>query len=377
MKGLEKSALSVSAVAFFISNLIKDQLGPVLVKGEISNLQLRKHSSYVRFSLKDSSAKIDCLTHQSTNAAKLLEHLQDGDEVIIFAQPSFYIKSGQMSFFADEMMKLGAGIFRTKLEQLKQTLYEEGLFDQGNKKSLPSYPEHVGIVTSADGAALQDIIRVAQDRYPLVKITVFPSLVQGSDAPKSLFEALTLALGQDNLDAIIIGRGGGSVEDLQAFNDEKLVRLVFSAETPIIAAVGHEIDKSLVDYAADISAPTPTGAAMVLFPDKQELLKELSYIKDDLHQLMFNTLNEEAKFIQQKKSDLQLLFQYTLEKEENQLKYLKLQSEENNPVHILKKGYAIIEPHQDWKIGSEIRIITKNKTLSATINTIKDRINEK
>ncbi|MGL4394791.1 MAG: exodeoxyribonuclease VII large subunit [Brevinema sp.] len=375
MKGLEKSALSVSAVAFFISDLIKDQLGPVLIKGELSNLQLRKHSAYVRFSLKDSSAKIDCLTHESSNAAKLLEHLKDGDEVMVFAQPSYYVKSGQMSFFADEMMKLGAGIFQSKLEQLKQALYEEGLFDQSTKKSLPTHPEHIGVVTSADGAALQDIIRVAKDRYPLVRITVFPCLVQGAQAPASLFEALSLALKTKDLDAIIIGRGGGSSEDLEAFNDEKLVRLVASAKIPIVAAVGHEIDKSLVDYAADFSAPTPTGAAMVLLPHKNELLKELSYIKDDLKQFFQNTVIDEEDYLERKKTELMRVFEFARKKEAQELKYYQLQLEENNPLNILKKGYAIVEA-DDWDIGSEIKIITKNKAITATINTIKDRNDE-
>ncbi|MGL4562570.1 MAG: exodeoxyribonuclease VII large subunit [Brevinema sp.] len=375
MKGLEKSALSVSAVAFFISDLIKDKLGSVLIKGELSNLQLRKHSAYIRFSLKDMSSKIDCLTHQSSNAAKLLEHLQDGDEVMIFAQPSFYTKTGQVNFFADEMMKLGVGIFRTKLEELKQKLYEEGLFDHGRKKTLPLLPEHIGVVTSADGAALQDIIRVAKDRFPLVRISVFPCLVQGTQAPESLFNALSLALSYQ-LDAIIIGRGGGSEEDLHAFNDEHLVRLVAKAEIPIISAVGHEIDKTLIDYVADISAPTPTGAAMILLPDKKELLKELSYIKSDIDQVIEDTINNEQNWLWTKQEYLLSHFNNIIDKQYDQLNFLKLQLESNNPVHILKKGYAIIESDSHLTVGGELRIITKNKKITATITTLKDHTNE-
>ncbi|MGL4562164.1 MAG: exodeoxyribonuclease VII large subunit [Brevinema sp.] len=375
MKGLEKSALSVSAVAFFISDLIKDKLGSVLIKGELSNLQLRKHSTYIRFSLKDMSSKIDCLTHQSSNAAKLLEHLQDGDEVMIFAQPSFYTKTGQVNFFADEMMKLGAGIFRTKLEELKQKLYEEGLFDHGRKKTLPLLPEHIGVVTSADGAALQDIIRVAKDRFPLVRISVFPCLVQGTQAPESLFNALSLALSYQ-LDAIIIGRGGGSEEDLHAFNDEHLVRLVAQAEIPIISAVGHEIDKTLIDYVADISAPTPTGAAMILLPDKKELLKELSYIKSDIEQVIEDTIDNEQNLLRTKQEYLLSHFNHIIDKQHDHLNFLKLQLESNNPMHILKKGYAIIESDSHLTVGGEIRIITKNKKITATITTLKDHPHE-
>lgn len=376
MKGLEKSALSVSAVAFFISDLIKNQLGPVLIKGEISNLQLRRHSSYIRFSLKDSSAKIDCLTHSSSNAAKLLEHLQDGDEVLVFAQPSFYIKGGQISFFADEMMKLGEGIFRSQLEQLKQKLYEEGLFDHSRKKSLPQYPEKIGVVTSADGAALQDILRIANDRYPIVEILIFPCLVQGAQAPDSLFEALSEALTY-NLDAIIIGRGGGSGEDLEAFNDEKLIRLVASSEIPIISAVGHEIDTTLIDYCADVSAPTPTGAAMILFPDKQELLRELSHISSELHDTMNYFIDKESYELDLVKEKIILGFEKFLIHEQEYISIFKMKLEENKPYNILNKGYSmILEDPSTFDTGKNITIITQKNKISATINDIKEITHE-
>ncbi len=372
MKGFEQSALSVSAVAFFISDLIKNQLGPVLIKGEISNLQLRKHSAYIRFSLKDSKAKIDCLTHSSSNAAKLLSHLQDGDEVLVFAQPSYYTKYGQVSFFTDEMMKLGEGIFRTALEKLKQKLYEEGLFEQNKKIPLPKYPSHIGVVTSADGAVLQDIIRVANDRYPLVNISVFPSLVQGADAPLSLYNALTKALSHE-LDAIIIGRGGGSSEDLGAFNDEKLIRLVVSSTIPIIAAVGHEVDTTLIDYVADVSAPTPTGAAMVLFPDKREILQELSQFKKELHTSLEYIIKNEMVELDYSK---QLLINFQLEflnKQKQELALLKLKLQKSHPQYILEQGYAkILEKNKKLKKGDKITIKTKNKIIYATIDDIKD-----
>ena len=370
MKGLEKSALSVSAVAFFISGLIKDQLGPVLVKGEISNLQLRQHSAYIRFSLKDDKAKIDCLTHNSSNAAKLLSHLQDGDEVIIFAQPSYYTKYGQISFFTDEMMKLGEGVFHSTLEKLRQKLYEEGLFEESKKKKLPIYPEHIGVVTSADGAVLQDILRVAQDRYPFVQISIFPSIVQGADAPKSLHDSLSLAL-KNNLDAIIIGRGGGSSEDLNAFNDEQLIRLVAQADTPIIAAVGHEVDTTLIDYVADFSAPTPTGAAMILLPDKNELLQELSQIKQQFSSGLNYLIKEKYLEINYLKNQLVTTYQKYIDTEKQALILLSLKLQENNVQRILNKGFAAItSTDSSLQSGNTITIKTKNKIIYATINSI-------
>lgn len=380
MIDFHKSALSVSAVAFFISDLVKNQLGPMLIKGEISNLQLRKGSAYFRFSLKDDKAKIDCLTHQITKAAQILRHVQDGDEVIILAQPSFYAKNSQISFFTEHMMSLGEGILRSKLEKLKHRLHQEGIFDPKHKKKLPPYPEHIGIVTSRDGAALQDILRIIRDRYPMVQVSIFPSLVQGEDAPSMLLQALKTALTYP-LDAIIIGRGGGSGEDLEAFNDEDLVRCIFSASVPIISAVGHEIDTTLVDYAADASAPTPTGAAMMLFPDKNEILKELDISRKILHNRYNDRIREETISLDYLKEKLNSVFHQFHQHQTQELKQYKALLDEYNPDAILKKGYAVLrladgKKLNNIKTGDSLTIVTETYEMHATINKIKEKKNE-
>lgn len=380
MIDFHKSALSVSAVAFFISDLVKNQLGPMLIKGEISNLQLRKGSAYFRFSLKDDKAKIDCLTHQTTKAAQILRHVQDGDEVIILAQPSFYAKNSQISFFTEHMMSLGEGILRSKLEKLKHRLHQEGIFDPKHKKKLPPYPEHIGIVTSRDGAALQDILRIIRDRYPMVQVSIFPSLVQGEDAPSMLLQALKTALTYP-LDAIIIGRGGGSGEDLEAFNNEDLVRCIFSASVPIISAVGHEIDTTLVDYAADASAPTPTGAAMMLFPDKNEILKELDISRKILHNRYNDRIREETISLDYLKEKLNSVFHQFHQHQTQELKQYKALLDEYNPDAILKKGYAVLrladgKKLNNIKTGDSLTIVTETYEMHATINKIKEKKNE-
>lgn len=380
MIDFHKSALSVSAVAFFISDLVKNQLGPMLIKGEISNLQLRKGSAYFRFSLKDDKAKIDCLTHQTTKAAQILRHVQDGDEVIILAQPSFYAKNSQISFFTEHMMSLGEGILRSKLEKLKHQLHQEGIFDPKHKKKLPPYPEHIGIVTSRDGAALQDILRIIRDRYPMVQVSIFPSLVQGEDAPSMLLQALKTALTYP-LDAIIIGRGGGSGEDLEAFNNEDLVRCIFSASVPIISAVGHEIDTTLVDYAADASAPTPTGAAMMLFPDKNEILKELDISRKILHNRYNDRIREETISLDYLKEKLNSVFHQFHQHQTQELKQYKALLDEYNPDAILKKGYAVLrladgKKLNNIKTGDSLTIVTETYEMHATINKIKEKKNE-
>lgn len=379
MIDFHKSALSVSAVAFFISDLVKNQLGLMLIKGEISNLQLRKGSAYFRFSLKDDKAKIDCLTHQTTKAAQVLRHVQDGDEVLILAQPSFYAKNSQISFFTEHMMSLGEGILRSKLQKLKHRLHQEGIFDQKHKKNLPPYPEHIGIVTSRDGAALQDILRIIRDRYPMVQVSIFPSLVQGEDAPSMLLQALKTALTYP-LDAIIIGRGGGSGEDLEAFNNEDLVRCIFNASVPIISAVGHEIDTTLVDYVADASAPTPTGAAMMLLPDKNEILKELDICRKILHNRYNDRIREETislDYLKEKlNSSLQQFYQY----QSQELKQYKALLDQYNPDAILKKGYAVLKFADGKKLntiktGDSLTIVTETYEMQATINNIKENKN--
>ncbi|MGL4367500.1 MAG: exodeoxyribonuclease VII large subunit [Brevinemataceae bacterium] len=375
MNNLEKSALPVSAVAFFLSDLIKHHMRPLLIKGEISNLQKRNFSSYIRFSLKDQQAKIDCLAHQTTNAAKLLQHLTEGDEVIIFAQANYYTKTGQMSFFTEEMMKLGTGLFHSQLEQLKEQLYQEGLFDSSKKHLIPVYPSRIGVITSADGAALQDILRVAQDRYPCIEIFIFPSLVQGKDAPTALCKALSKAQ-KYSLDAVIIGRGGGSKEDLNAFNNEQLVRLIADSPIPIISAVGHEIDLSLSDYAASASAPTPTAAAMMLLPDRKELIKELKHLTQNLNEYWNRYLTQETIDLKYSTTTLQTSYTQFLLWEKKNLDLVSLQLSESNPQTILTKGYAFLKSDDELTPGQHIELITQKQILTVSIIDIKDRNNE-
>lgn len=374
---LQKSALSVSAVAFFISNMLKDHVGPLLVRGEISGLRQGARGSYLYYSLIDGKAKIDCLTHNSSNGAKVLKNLQDGDEVIVLAQPNFYAAGGKLSFFSDEVMRLGEGIFASAYEKLKQKLYQEGLFKESLKKPLPIYPECIGVVTSAEGAVLQDIIRVANDRWPLAEILVFPALVQGEKAPNSLHEALSLALTHP-LDAIIIGRGGGSSEDLSAFNDEALVRLIHGAEIPIVSAVGHETDTSLCDYAADYSAPTPTGAAMKLFPDKSEVLKDISRLGERMQLNYTRYIKQELYEIESLMGEIRSFWQNKVQSLGSEVLRLRLNLENANPETTLKRGYAVLlddegRRAEHFSPKQQLNILTSGHKIKASVNEAERR----
>ena len=374
---LEKSALSVSAVAFFISNLLKNQLGPLVIIGEISGLRRGGRGSYIYFSLIDDKSKIECLTHISSNGGKALQSLSDGDRIMVVAQPNFYAAGGRLSFFTDEILKLGEGLFGNAVEELRKKLYAEGLFAETRKKPLPQYPQQVGIITSAEGAVVHDIIRVAKDRWPLVELSLFPALVQGEKAPESLLSALDTALSYP-LEAIIIGRGGGSSDDLSAFNDENLVRAISKAEIPIVAAVGHEIDLSLCDYVADYSAPTPTGAAMKLFPDKNEVDKEIQStllrIRRSQHQYFTNQLYETENLI----GDIRQRWKQTVQGHLEDVARLKIKIENVHPERMLARGYALVlddDGHrtESFRPEQQITILTSGRKVRATVNEASKR----
>ncbi|MGL5721535.1 MAG: exodeoxyribonuclease VII large subunit [Brevinema sp.] len=374
---LEKSALSVSAVAFFISNLLKNQLGSLTISGEISGLRRGGRGSYIYFSLVDEKSKIECLTHVSSNGGKALQSLSDGDRILVIAQPSFYGAGGRLSFFTDEILKLGEGLFGSAVEELRKKLYAEGLFAESRKKLLPQYPQQVGIITSADGAVVHDIIRVARDRWPLVELSLFPALVQGEKAPESLLSALQTALTHP-LEAIIIGRGGGSSDDLSAFNDETLVRAISQAQIPIVAAVGHEIDLSLCDYVADYSASTPTGAAMKLFPDKNEVEKEIQStmlrIRRGTQQYLTNQLYETDSLI----DGIRHRWKQTVQGHLEDVNRLTIKIENAHPERMLARGYALVldsegQRAEQFHTEQQITILTAGRSVRATVNEASKR----
>lgn len=241
----------------------------LFVQGEISNLKLHT-SGHVYLTLKDQDAAISAVMFRS-DAEKLRFRLQNGMKVVARGRISSFPKSGQVQLYLSDMMPDGAGALHMAYEQLKEKLFREGLFDQACKKTLPAYPLGIALVTSPTGAAVQDMLRILKRRWPAAQVKLFPALVQGKDAPGSLVRALRLADSADGVDLIITGRGGGSLEDLWAFNDEAVARAIFSCRLPVISAVGHEPDVTIADFVADKRAPTPSAAAELAVPDCEEV----------------------------------------------------------------------------------------------------------
>lgn len=241
----------------------------VFVRGEISNFKLHT-SGHCYFSLKDRDAAISCVMFRS-DAQRLRFRPENGLSVIVRGRISAYPKTGQVQLYAADLVPDGAGALSLQFEQLKEKLYREGLFDPSHKKELPLYPNTIAIVTSPTGAAVHDMIRILRRRFPCAEVLIYPALVQGADAPASLMRALLRADRDARADVLIVGRGGGSVEDLWAFNDEGLARTIYALETPVVSAVGHEPDVTIADFVADIRAATPSAAAELVTPDCDEL----------------------------------------------------------------------------------------------------------
>ena len=273
--------LSVSQLNRYIKmNFDADEnLANIFISGEISNFTNHYRTGHLYFTLKDDSAAVRAVMFNSS--AKRLKFMpEDGMKVIARGRVSVYEASGQYQLYVDDMQPYGVGALNLAYEQLKEKLQKEGLFSEHHKKPLPPYPEKVGVITSPTGAAVRDIINVLGRRFPYAEIVFCPVLVQGEGAHLQLTDAVNLFNSERAADVIIIGRGGGSIEDLWEFNDEGLARAVYNSEIPVISAVGHETDFAICDFVADMRAPTPSAAAELAVPDANELQYALSALKN-------------------------------------------------------------------------------------------------
>ena len=264
---LDTAALSVRELTAYVKRLFdRDEiLSDVTVRGEISNLT-RHSSGHVYFSLKDDAAALSCVCFRAA-AATLRFEPREGDRVVASGSITVYEKQGRYQLIARTMQPDGAGELAAALEALKAKLEAEGLFDPARKRPLPRFPRRIALCTSPTGAAVQDMVTILSRRCPMTGIVIIPTIVQGEMAPASICDAIRLANSREDIDLIIIGRGGGSIEDLWAFNDETVARAIFGSAKPTISAVGHETDFTVADFVADLRAPTPSAAAELAVPD--------------------------------------------------------------------------------------------------------------
>lgn len=287
--------LTVQALTRYIKRKFDfdPHLQDVFVKGEISNY--KKHTSgHLYFTLKDNKARILAVMF-SSQAKKLRFEPENGMTVLLHGEVTVYEPSGQYQIYVKEMEPEGIGALYLAFEQLKEKLSKEGLFNKDRKKPLPLYPKTVGVVTSPTGAAIRDILTTIKRRYPIAKIIIYPALVQGNAAAASIVSAIETANSRQETDLLIVGRGGGSIEELWAFNEEAVARAIFASEIPVISAVGHETDTTIADFVADLRAPTPTGAAELAVPNIDDLIERILNRKIRLIRAIKERTNVESK----------------------------------------------------------------------------------
>lgn len=288
--------LTVSTINRYIKNKLDtdEKLQQVFIKGEISNF--KSHSTgHLYFSIKDESSKINAIMFNN-NAKKLNFNPIDGTKVLVRGRISVYEATGNYQIYVEEMLEDGVGNLFVAFEKLKKQLASEGLFDAKYKKPIPKYPDKIGVITANTGAAIKDIISTIKRRYPIGQVILFPSLVQGENASKDIVRNIELANTYD-LDVLIVGRGGGSIEDLWPFNEEIVARAIFKSKIPIISAVGHEIDYTIADFVADLRAPTPTGAAEMAVPNLADLSKYIDQLKIRLSTDIFKKINIQRLYL--------------------------------------------------------------------------------
>lgn len=390
-------ALSVSELTAMIKRSLEGdpRFLSILLHGEISNFKVYA-SGHAYFSLKDDGAVISSVMWASS--VKTLDFMpKDGDEVLVHGRINVYPPRGSYSLAIDHMERYGEGQALLRLRQLAEKLQKEGLFDQSRKRALKKYPSMVGVIAGRGSAGLRDIEVNLLRRYPIAKLCVFPSLVQGEEAPKALLEAFNKAQ-ELPLDTLIIARGGGSSEDLGAFNDETLVRAVATSKCPVIAAVGHEVDVTLIDLVADLRVSTPTAAAVAAVPliddiryelddaflsMKSALERKITQSKQQLDMLASRPFFKRPEAIYEQKKEqledisrrLHLISSHKIENSKQRIDALKGRLEAIHPSNILRRGYTMVEDEngaivtssKDLKLGDRLRVNMKDGAVLARV----------
>ncbi|MCL1859074.1 MAG: exodeoxyribonuclease VII large subunit [Oscillospiraceae bacterium] len=386
----DKNIFTVAGLNEYIKNLIEDNriLGNIYVKGEISNFTNHK-TGHFYFTVKDDKSVLKAVMFGGS--AKLKFMPENGMKVIIHGRISLFVRDGQYQIYCDDIEPDGVGSLYIAFEQLKAKLESEGLFDIKNKKPIPKVPLTIGIITSPTGAAIRDMINVITRRFAMAKIILFPTLVQGANAPQQLAAGIKYFNATKEVDVIIIGRGGGSIEELWGFNDENLARVVFASKIPVISAVGHETDFTICDFAADLRAPTPSAAAELAVPDIFELKKQLMNVEKKMEILFSGKINYYRERIKNYESsnilknpmniiddkrmnilhiekNLTSQIQLILSEKKSQFVMRSSKLEVLNPLSVLTRGYSVVYKDSDKKIIKKLDDIDIDSEISVKLS---------
>jgi exodeoxyribonuclease VII large subunit len=386
MNGLEPTVPARKTVTVTqLNNFIKDimdnvaPLRDISVKGEISNITLHR-TGHIYLTVKDEGALLKAVMFRG-DAEKLSFTPKNGDKIIITGRISVFVRDGVYQMYASSMELDGVGSLYIAFEQLKAKLAEEGLFDESHKKRLPPVPWSIGVITAPTGAAVRDMINISGRRFPGCEIVLYPSLVQGPDAAPNIIKGIEYFNRTRRVELIIVGRGGGSIEDLWAFNDENLARAIYASELPVISAVGHETDFTIADFVADLRAPTPSAAMELALPDTGELMRKFGNVKTRLSALLSRRLESEQKLLrmlserrvftspetiyQDKQLEITRLgdmlekaFSGALESKRKETRSLGQLLASYDPLGVLKRGYSVAYDKNGKIIKSESEVQT-------------------
>ncbi len=381
--------LTVTGMTQYLRALLESDeiLRDVWVSGEVSTLS-KPSSGHIYFNLKDSSATLKCVIWRQ-NAMRVKSVLETGMAVEVHGYISVYEAGGQYQLYVDAIRMAGEGLLFQEFMRLKALLEAEGLFDPERKRELPTFPKKIGIVTSPTGAALQDMLNTLQGRFPLVEVVLAPSVVQGEEAPPKIVQAIRQLNQLLDVDVILVARGGGSMEDLWAFNDERVVRAIAESRIPVVTGIGHETDTTLSDYAADLRAPTPTGAAVLVTPDKGDLLANLAGLQTELDDVFDREIRQQRQNLLSAQSQLNFLspinrirnnqqrldevtlrlgrvFDHRFSLHGSRLGGLSARLNALNPMQVLQRGYAIVSD-ENGKIVSSVTDVEAGKKVSAQL----------
>ena len=385
------SVVSVTVLALYLKELLErnDILQNIWVHGEVSNCKTYP-SGHCYFTLKEGEAQIPCVFFKYARLRSSAPDLKNGMAVALNGRVAFYERDGKVQFYAEDARLLGAGALFQRFEQLKARLAAEGLFDAERKRPLPAQPAVIGIVTSTQAAALRDMLRVLRTRYPLVEVILAPSLVQGSEAPASIAAALDLLNEHGEADVIIVGRGGGSVEELWAFNEEVVARAISRSRIPVISGVGHETDFTIADFVADHRASTPTAAATAAVPDIEEWRADVLEKQQVLSDLMRDRLFDLEDQLKHARRDLQrasprslidsrrqplddlterlqIRIQHSISLRNERLRGVALQLHSLSPLLTIARGYAVVRRDADGSVVANVQQVQAGDALTIQV----------
>ena len=395
---MERNVISVSEVNQYIKGIFdRDQtLSSLCISGEISNYKVYP-SGHHYFTLKDAGGALRCVMFKSS-AVRLRFRPENGMKVLATGRITVFPRDGAYQLYCEYMTPEGVGDLYVAFEQLKEKLHQEGLFQADHKKPLPAYPARIAIVTSSAGAAIHDMLRILGKRFPLTKVILLPVRVQGVEAPAEICGAIRYVNRFQLADLIITGRGGGSMEDLWAFNDERVARTIYASEIPVISAVGHEPDVTISDFVADLRAATPSNAAELAVPDQVELRERLASMQNRLQQALrrklvlsrqqldavsskrvlqspLNYLQDRRMLLDYQQKQLIHLMQQTLSKKKQQFIHLTSSMEAMSPLKVLARGYSVTKDSAgkiltdacQLQIGDRITITLRSGELDAAV----------